>query len=184
MKAKSLAFMVLSLIVVACGSPAPAASSPEAASSSMSTAPSGAEANVCVGREEALGWDDVPPIVRRLGDAWMAPDRATTLAVLEEIWAEDAVYVNAFDEAFVVGRQAVADYMRFGMADNYLEITDWKPIYMHNDRVQIRWRDCCPDGTILLTGTEYGEFDSDGRFSRVTSFWDHYIEEVAAVACG
>jgi hypothetical protein len=184
MNTRSLAIFVLSVIVGACGSPATADRSPDEPLPSTSAPPPSAEANVCVGREQALGWDDVPPIVRRLGDAWMAPDRATTLAVLEEIWAEDAVYVNAFDEALVVGRQAVADYMRFGMADNYLEITDWKPIYMHNDRVQIRWRDCCPDGTILLTGTEYGEFDSDGRFSRVTSFWDHYIEEVAAVACG
>ena len=182
------ACLVLSLAVVACGpsagaSPAPAGSS-NGQTSSAGTGQPTPLADFCVGREQALGWDQVPPIVRRLGEAWMARDRATTLGVLEEIWAEDGVYVNAFDEAPVVGRQAVADYMAFGMADNYLEITDWKPIYLHNDRVQIRWRDCCPNGTILLTGTEYGEFDSDGRFSRVTSFWDHYIEEVAADACG
>ena len=177
------AFFVLSLTLVACGSPAPATSSPNEPISSAATAHPGAEAGVCVGRERALGWDRVPPIIRRLGDAWMAPDQPTRLAILEEIWAEDGVYVNAFDEGLVVGRQAVADYMT-GLADNYLEITDWKPIYLHNDRAQIRWRDCCPNGTIVLTGTEYGEFDSDGRFSRVTSFWDHYVEEVAAVACG
>jgi hypothetical protein len=176
-------------MVVACGpsaggSPAPAGSSSNEHVSSTGTPQLSPQADFCVGREQALGWDRVPPIVRRLGDAWMAPDRPATLTVLEEIWAEDGVYVNAFDEEPVVGRQAVADYMAFGMADNYLEITDWKPIYMHNDRVQVRWRDCCPNGTLLLTGTEYGELDSDGRFSRVTSFWDHYIEEVAADACG
>jgi hypothetical protein len=178
------ALFALSLALVACGASAPAASSPNEPTSSTGTAHPSAEADVCVGREQALGWDRVPPIIRRLGEAWMAPDQPTMLAVLEEIWANDGVYVNAFDEEPMVGRQAVADYMAFGMADNYLEITDWKPIYLHNDRVQIRWRDCCPNGTILLTGTEYGEFDSDGRFSRVTSFWDHYIEEVAAEACG
>jgi hypothetical protein len=178
------AVFVLGLTVVACGSPPPAASSPTEPRSSTGTAHPSAEADFCVGRERALGWDRVPPIIRRLGDAWMAPDQPTRLAVLKEIWADGGVYVNAFDEGLVVGRQAVADYMAFGMADNYLEITDWKPIYLHNDRVQIRWRDCCPNGTILLTGTEYGEFDSDGRFSRVTSFWDHDIEEVAADACG
>jgi hypothetical protein len=178
------AIFVLSLTLVACGAPVPAASTPSEPISSTGAARPSAEADVCVGREQALGWDRVPPIIRRLGDAWMAPDQPTTLAILEEIWAEDGVYVNAFDEEPVVGRQAVAAYMAFGMADNYLEITDWKPIYLHNDRVQIRWRDCCPNGTILLTGTEYGEFDSDGRFSRVTSFWDQYIEEIAADACG
>ena len=170
--------------VVACSSPATPEGSPDQQVSSAASVGPSSEAEICVGREQALGWDRVPPIIRRLGDAWMAPDRATTLAVLEEIWAADGVYVNAFDEEPMVGRQAVADYMAFGMADNYLEITDWKPIYLHNDRVQIRWRDCCPNGTILLTGTEYGEFDSDGRFSRVTSFWDAYIEEAAADACG
>jgi len=114
----------------------------------------------------------------------MAPDQSTRLAILDEIWAEDALYVNAFDDAPVIGRQAVADYMAFGLADNYLEITKWDPIYLHNNRVMIPWRDCCPNGTVLLTGTEVGEFDAQGRYSRVTSFWDHYIEEVAAEACG
>ena len=178
------AFFVLSLAVVACGSPPPAASSLNESISSTGTAQQSPAADFCGGREQALGWDRVPPIIRRLGDAWMAPDQPTRLAVLEEIWADDGVDVNAFDERLVVGRQAVADYMAFGMADNYLEITDWKPIYLHNDRVQIRWRDCCPNGTVLLTGTEYGEFDSAGRFSRVTSFWDHNVEEAAADACG
>jgi hypothetical protein len=199
MNTRSLgAWLILCLAVVACGSssggsPAPTESAPNEPPSPISTAASpiatptaisSHEADVCLGRERALGWDRVPPIVRRLGDAWMGSDRASRLRILEEIWAEDGVYVNAFDEEPVVGRQAVADYMAFGMADNYLEITDWKPIYMHNDRVQVRWRDCCPNGTLLLTGTEYGELDSDGRFSRVTSFWDHYIEETAAEACG
>ena len=178
------AFFALSLTLVACGSLVPAESSPNEPMSSTGTAHPSIEADFCVGRERALGWDRVPPIIRRLGDAWMASNQPSRLAVLEEIWADDGVYVNAFDEGLVVGRQAVADYMAFGMADNYLEVTDWKPIYLHNERVQIRWRDCCLDGTILLTGTEYGEFDSDGRFSRVTSFWDHDVEEVAANACG
>jgi hypothetical protein len=180
------ACLALSVAVAGCGlsgeSPAQAESLPNEQSSPTATAQPAAD--VCVGREQALGWDRVPPIVRRLGEAWMAPDQPTRLAIVDEIWAEDGVYVNAFDEELVVGRQAVADYMAFGMADNYLEITDWKPIYLHNDRVQLRWRDCCPNGSVLLTGTEYGEFDSDGRFSRVTSFWDHYIEEVAADTCG
>jgi hypothetical protein len=191
------ACLALSLTVVACGlspggSPAPAESAPNEPSSPSSTAASSTaahmpspshEADVCVGREQALGWDSVPTIVRRLGDAWMAPDQATRRAILEEIWAEDGIYVNAFDDQPVVGRQAVADYMAFGLAENYIEITDWKPIYLHNDRVQIRWRDCCPNGTLLLTGTEYGEFDANGRFSRVTSFWDHRIDEIASEAC-
>jgi hypothetical protein len=139
---------------------------------------------MCVGREMALGWDTVPEIVRRLGDAWMAPDAATRLSILDEIWAEDGAYVNQFDEAPVVGRQAVADYMEYGMADNYLEITKWESSDMHNNRVRIQWRDCCPDGGVLLTGTEFGELDSDGRYARVTSFWDHYVAEAPDEACG
>src|SRR5687768_3726295 len=128
-----LACLALSLTLVACGlSPgpsfAPGASAPNEQPSASSTAVSATaaqqpspspEADICVGREQELGWEDVPPVVRRLGDAWMGADRAARLAVLEEIWAEDGVYVNAFDEQPVVGREAVADYMTFGMADNY-----------------------------------------------------------------
>jgi hypothetical protein len=177
------ACLVLSLTVGACGlSTGGSPALTDRATNEQGSA--GQEADFCVGREQALGWDRVPPVVRRLGDAWMAADEPTRLAVLEAIWADDGIYVNAFDEELVVGRQAVAEYMAFGMADNYLEITDWKPIYLHNNRVQIRWRDCCPDGTILLTGTEYGEIDSGGRFTRVTSFWDHSIADVASEACG
>jgi hypothetical protein len=176
-------FLLVSLTVSACGlgtGESPAATDRETVEQESARP----QAASCVGREQSLGWDGAPTLVRRLGDAWMAPDEATRLAVLEEIWADDGVYVNAFDEELVVGRQAVAEYMAFGLADTYLEITDWKPIYFHNDRVQIPWRDCCPSGSILLTGTEYGEIDSAGRFSRVTSFWDHAIVEVAAEACG
>ena len=190
MNTRSLAACLgLSLAIAACGLGTEGSSEPGSStgtargSGPASGLTAGQEPDFCVGREKALGWDLVPPLVRRLGDAWMAPDEATRLAILDEVWAADGVYVNAFDEELVVGRQAVADYMAFGMADNYLEITDWKPIYFHNDRLQIRWRDCCPDGSILVTGTEYGEVDADGRFSRVTSFWDHPVRDIAAEAC-
>ena len=188
-------YLFASLAIAACGAGIATSTAPANASQTTSLpAPSPAAAiptpgattraaDICAGREQALGWDAVPQVVRRLGDAWMAPTQTTRLAILDEIWAEQGLYVNQFDEAPVVGRAAVADYMAYGMADNYLEISAWDSADMHNDRIRIRWRDCCPEGGVLLTVTEFAELDSAGRYSRVTSFWDHYIEEVAGEAC-
>lgn len=153
--------------------------------SPLATASPAPVSDVCNGADSAAQWSRVPEIVRRYGDAWMARSDEARLAALAEIWADAGVYVDSFMDAPVVGRQALAEHMAFGFGPGqYLEISDWTAADTHSDRMRIRWRDCCPTGALLLTGTDVGEIDADGKFSRVTSFWDHYVEEAAAEACG
>jgi hypothetical protein len=125
----------------------------------------------------------MPDLVRKYGEAWMAPDDEARLTVLEEIWADDGEYHNSFG-GIAVGRGEFADVMAYGMGPGqYIEVSRWEASYQHNGRVLIPWRACCPTNMLLLTGTDVGEVDADGRLIRVTSFWDHYVEEAAAEAC-
>lgn len=179
----TIAGTILAVVIAAgcAGSPPP---SPSPSPTPRPTASPSPASDVCNGPDTVAEWSRVPQIVRRYGDAWMADSDEARLAALDEVWADAGVYVDSFMDAPVVGRQALAEHMAFGFGlDQYIEISGWTAADMHNDRVRIRWRDCCPTGVLLLTGADFGEIDADGRFSRLTSFWDHFVEEVAAEAC-
>jgi len=134
---------------------------------------------------DAVNWSQLPELVRRYGDAWMAEGNADRAAILEEIWDEDAYYANPFVEAPVIGRQALSAHMDYGMADGqYIEVTSWAENNLHHDRIRIEWRVCCPKGVLLVEGDDFGEIDRDGRFRRVTSFWNNEVELPADSACG
>jgi hypothetical protein len=138
---------------------------------------------VCAGPDSA-DWSQLPEIVRRYGDAWMAEGSVDRAAILEEMWAEDGYYANPFVEAPVIGRQALNDHMDYGRgAGQYIEVTSWAENNIHHDRIRIPWRVCCPSGVVLVDGDDIGELDSDGRMRRVTSFWNDVVELPADVAC-
>jgi hypothetical protein len=140
--------------------------------------------DVCTGPDSA-DWSGLPEIVRRYGDAWMAQSNLDRAAILDEIWADDGYYVNPFVEAPVIGRPALNDHMDYGMGPGqYIEVTSWADNSMHHDRIRIPWRVCCPNGVLLVEGDDIGEIDTEGRLSRVTSFWDNEVALPPDVACG
>jgi hypothetical protein len=146
--------------------------------------PSPQAGTVCAGPDSADS-SRLPEIVRRYGDAWMAQSNEDRSAILDEIWAEDGYYADPYVEAPVIGRQALNDHMYYGMGPGqYIEITSWADNSMHHDRIRITWRDCCPSGVVLVEGDDIGEIDSEGRLSRVTSFWNNEVALPSDVACG
>lgn len=180
---KELVVAVLSaaMLVGACGSTAVPASSTGAIGAAS---PGPAEAGTgCAGADTA-DWSIYPKIVRLWGEAWMATDEAARTEALDEVWAEDGVYVNAYVEAPVVGREALAETMAFGIGPGqYVEVSEWTPEDLLDDRLRIRWRQCCPSGLSLVQGTDVGEIGADGRLERVTSFWNNAVALPADVAC-
>jgi hypothetical protein len=138
----------------------------------------------CAGADSS-DWSRVPQFVRKYGEAWMAPDDETRLALLDDIWAEDGYYVDPYVDGAVIGRQALNDHMAYAMAPgHYVEVAAWTDgDNLHHDRLWIPWRHCCPTGAILLEGDDFGEIDADGRLRRMTSFWNNEVELPADVAC-
>lgn len=182
MKTRTLvAVLSAAMLAGACGS----ASGPPASIEATGPATAGpAHAGTGCAGAEATDWSIYPALVRLWGEAWMAPDEATRTEVLEEVWAEDGIYVNPYVEAPVIGREALAAAMAYGMGPGqYVEVTEWSPEDQHHDRLRIRWRQCCPSGVSLVQGTDVGEIDAEGRLERVTSFWNNAVELPADVAC-
>ena len=115
----------------------------------------------------------------------MAPNDAARRKILNEVWAVDGHYVNPYVEAPVIGREALADHMAYGMGPGqYVVVTAWTEADEHHDRVRIRWRACCPSGLTLLEGVDIGEIASDRRLARMTSFWNNEVDLPADAACG
>ena len=176
-----MAVLSAAMLAGACGgASAPDPSSAPTGSTASATADAGAG---CAGIGTA-DWSIYPAIVRLWGDAWMAPDDATRAEILEEVWAEDGFYADPYVEAPVIGREALAAHMAYGMGPGqYVEVSAWTPADRHHDRLRIRWRHCCPSGVSLLQGTDVGEIDADRRLERVTSFWNNEVELPADAAC-
>ena len=190
--------MVAGLAVVGCATLAPSTSQPGATgAASPSAAPTASAgptppgliavgtfsppASVCAGVAE---WIGVPPLIKRLGEAWNGTDFATRRAILDEVWAEDGLYQDPFSDG-VVGRDALATVMRDGVGPGqYVELLRWDPAAdMHHGAIRLAWRHCCPNGASLLEGTDMATVGADGRISRVVSFWSRYVEEPAEFAC-
>ena len=180
---KEMVVPVLSAAILAgaCGSTSVPAASTEA--TGPATAGPAETGTGCAGAGTA-DWSIYPTVVRLWGEAWMASDEAARIEILEEVWAQDGFYVDPFVEEPVIGRDALAAHMAFGMGPGqYVEVSAWTPEDRHHDRLRIRWRHCCPSGLSLVQGTDVGEFDADGRLKRVTSFWNNEVELPADGAC-
>lgn len=136
--------------------------------------------DICAGRD-SFDWSYIPEAVRLYGDAWNAQNGDERREILDEVWAEDGVYVDSFAEGPAVGRSGIKFVMDFGMVpSNYIELRAWSDADWHDGWFHARWRDCCPTGAVFLEGTEIGVIDEDGRLRQVTSFWEDMIECQAA----
>ncbi len=105
------------------------------------------------------------------GEAWVEPDPARRLALLERAWATDAVYCDPL--AYVEGRQALADHIgqtQDAMPGSRIEVT--AEAARHHDSAHFPWAMRGPDGATVMTGFDVCQLDGDGRITRLTGFFD------------
>ena len=117
---------------------------------------------------------DVPQPARGFGLAWNETDDGARMAILEEIWADDATHVQPEMEERLVGREAFSEHIGAFHANRpgeYFEWRDWQPSNLHHDRVLLPWRLCAADGTTVLVGTDFGLIGPDGRLLETTGFY-------------
>jgi hypothetical protein len=132
----------------------------------------------CAG-PDAFDWSAVPPIVGRYGAAWNTPAGPARDAIVDEIASDESTYVNSFDERPSVGRAEIKSLIDYGMVPgNYIELSAWGDADHHDGWFHARWRDCTDDGEVFLEGTEI--LHVNGKLERISSFWNEYIECVAA----
>ena len=111
-------------------------------------------------------------VVHRYHTVWTEVDVETRLGTLGEIWADDGVYLDPDVPDGVVGRKALSDLIDASVAQfPGLDITATSDVAVLGDRAWYRWRATTREGE-TFTGTDFFEFDAEGRIQRLTDFFD------------
>ena len=115
---------------------------------------------------------DLAAVVRRYDEVWAERDVARRRAILAAIWTDDTVYVDPDVPDGLVGPDALVDFIEASF-EQYpgLAITGISEVAVLHDRASYRWRATSADGQ-AFEGTDFIEFDAEGRIQRLTGFYD------------
>jgi hypothetical protein len=171
------ACLVLPLTVAACGlsaggPPAAPAASPDSTVSPTPSAAPSALAELCVGPESTA--IDLPQVVRRYLGAWNEHDAEARVRILDDIWADEATYLEpaGLADGPVLGREEMSDLIgqNQGPEGTWFEPRAWHEGYAHHDVLVMPWRQCTPDGPTGVIGTDYAELDAQDRMTLAVGF--------------
>jgi hypothetical protein len=115
---------------------------------------------------------DLAAVVRRYDEVWAERDVARRRGILDEIWTDDTIYVDPDVPEGLVGPDALVDFIEASF-EQYpgLAITAISQVAVLHDRASYRWRATSANGPAIL-GTDFIEFDANGRIQRLTGFYD------------
>jgi hypothetical protein len=115
---------------------------------------------------------DLAAVVRRYDEVWAERDVARRREILDAIWTDDTVYLDPDVPDGLVGPDALVDFIEASF-EQYpgLVITAISEVAVLRDRAWYRWRQTSTDGQ-AIDGTDFIEFDADGRIQRLTGFYD------------
>jgi hypothetical protein len=102
--------------------------------------------------------------------AWNEADAAARLKILEDCWAEDAVYVDPNVE--LKGRAALSEHISTVQAGRPgARIEMMSGIDLHHNVVRFLWRLVRADGSSGDISIDFGEVDAAGRLTKIAGFF-------------
>jgi hypothetical protein len=113
---------------------------------------------------------DAQHIVDTYGAAWNETDPVKRRALLDEAWADHGTYLDPMGSAD--GRDALVTHIsgfHEMMPGNRIDATS--AVDVHGSVFRFAWAMLDPSGTVALEGMDFGEFDDDGRISRIIGFF-------------
>lgn len=118
-----------------------------------------------------MGLDPIA-VYERYSAAWNANDAGQAAQFLMESWADQGVLVDPDNPDGVTGREPLLEYIaRTHAASVELDISDSSEPDLLGGRMRTTWK-ATEAGKVMFTGTDFVEFASDGRISRLTMFYD------------
>jgi len=112
--------------------------------------------------------------VAAYGAAWNEPDATRRAELLDTSWATDGTYLDPMGRAD--GRDALAAHIagfQSTMPGHTIETVSG--VDAHDGTFRFAWEMRNADG-VALEGMDYGEFDDDGRISRIVGFFGPFPE--------
>jgi hypothetical protein len=115
---------------------------------------------------------DLAAVVRRYDEVWAERDVARRREILAAIWTDDTIYLDPDVPDGLVGPDALVDFIDASF-EQYpgLAISAISEVAVLRDRACYRWRQTSADGQ-AVDGTDFIEFDAEGRIQRLTGFYD------------
>ena len=112
----------------------------------------------------------VNEVVASYGAAWNEADSAARHKLLEEAWADDAVYCDP--TATVTGRDALVEHIAgFHQMFAGARIDQASGVDEHDGWLRFAWTMVGADGATIMDGFDVGELASDGRLRRIIGFF-------------
>ncbi len=123
-------------------------------------------------RKEAMGIDPIAAY-RSYSAAWSQDaDPQTRGKLLREAWSEGGEFFDEETPDGVVGRDALSAYIAATHEElPGLVVTETGEPQLLGNRIRVPWV-ATQGGTQMYTGTDFLEFDEDGRICRLTMFYD------------
>ena len=109
--------------------------------------------------------------------AWAESDEAARRSLLEKGWAEDGTYTDP--TAHVEGREALVQHIEAFKSNEELKgfrIEQSTGIDLHHRSFRFGWEMKDPSGNVVTPGIDYGEFDSEGRITKIVGFFGPFPE--------
>jgi ketosteroid isomerase-like protein len=102
--------------------------------------------------------------------AWNEADAGARLKILEDCWAEDAVYVDPNVE--LKGRAALSEHISTVQAGRPgARIEMMSGVDVHHNVVRFLWRLVRADGSSGDISIDFGEVDAAGRLTKIAGFF-------------
>jgi hypothetical protein len=115
---------------------------------------------------------DLAAVLRQYDEVWAERDAARRREILAPIWTDDTIYLESDVPDALVGPDALVDHIETSFEQlPGLAVTATSEVNVLRDRACYRWRQTS-DGAEPIDGTDFVEFDADGRIQRLTVFYD------------
>ena len=102
--------------------------------------------------------------------AWNEADAGARIKILEDCWAEDAVYVDPNVE--LKGRAALSEHISTVQAGRPgARIEMMSGVDVHHNVVRFLWRLVRADGSTGDISIDFGEVDAAGRLTKIAGFF-------------
>jgi len=113
---------------------------------------------------------DLGAVLDRYAQAWCTADAGARVALLDSCWTEHGVYEDPAIQAN--GRNALSDYI--GASHNRfpgMKIELTSGIDRHHNSFRFNWHLQLADGSIAVSGIDFGTFAPDGMLTSITGFF-------------
>jgi len=104
--------------------------------------------------------------------AWGEPDDDKRRALLTGSWAENGTYTDP--GAHAEGLEALVEHIGGFLSNPQLKgfsIQQTSGIGVHHRSFRFTWEMRGPTGNVLTPGIDYGEFDDEGRITKIVGFF-------------